>query len=61
MLGEPRKLCKVLAKAHPWNVDEASWFVLTGEAPMAPPIRTKINSLSVLGRTYNTISLTVQP
>ena len=61
MLGELRKLCKKLAKAYPWNVDEATWFVLTGEAPMALLIRTKTNSSSVLRRTYNTISLTVQP
>jgi hypothetical protein len=61
VLGDLRKLCKELAKAHPWNVDEGTWFVLTGEAPMVLPISTKPNSSSVLGRTYNTISLRAVP
>ncbi len=32
-LGNLRRLCKVLTKAHPWDTDEATWFVLTGEVP----------------------------
>jgi hypothetical protein len=61
VLGNLRKLCKELTKVHPWDIDEAIWFVLTDEHPTVPPIRTRINSISVLGgRAYNTISLTVQ-
>jgi hypothetical protein len=62
VLGNLRNLCKELTKAHPWDVYEAIWFVLTGEIPLVRPIRAKTHSSSVLGgRAYNTISLTVQP
>jgi hypothetical protein len=63
VLGSLRKICKQLVKAHPWDVDEAAWFVLTGEAPWVPPISARINHSGVLGSSvgYSTISLTFQP
>jgi len=63
VLGNLRKVCKELVKAHPWGVDEAAWFVLTEEIAFVHPIRGKINSSTVLGTSahYTTISLTVQP
>src|SRR5215217_1329580 len=62
VLGDLRKLCKELTKSHPWNVDEAAWFVLTAEYPMLRSISAKINSSWTPGtRANTTISLTVQP
>jgi hypothetical protein len=62
VLGNLRKLCKALTKAHPWDVDQATWFVLTGDAPLVRPIQAKINSSWMLGRrALTTISLNVQP
>ena len=62
VLGGLYKLCKELTKSHPWDIDEATWFVLTGEHPTVQPIKAKINSSWTVGtRAYTTISLTVQP
>jgi hypothetical protein len=62
VLGELRKLCKELTKAHPWDIDQATWFVLTGETPFVHPIRAKKQETwRIDGRAYTTISLTVQP
>jgi hypothetical protein len=62
VLGDLRRLCNELTKAHPWDLDEATWFVITGETPFVRPIRAKTHTSSLLGgRTYNTISLTIQP
>lgn len=62
VLGGLRKLSKELTKSHPWNIDEATWFVLTGEHPIVGPIKAKINSSWTVGtRAHATISLTVQP
>jgi len=63
VLGNLRKVCEELVKAHPWSVDEAAWFALTEETPFVHPIMGKINSSTVLGTSahYTTISLTVQP
>jgi hypothetical protein len=62
VLGDLRKLCKELVKSHPWDIDGATWFVLTGEYPIVQPIKTKINSSWTVGtRAHTTISLTVQP
>ena len=33
ILGDLHKVGTQLVKAYPWNLDEAIWFVLTGEAP----------------------------
>jgi hypothetical protein len=62
VLGKLHKLCKALTKSHPWNIDEATWFVLTSERPTLQPIRAKINSSWTPGtRAHTTISLTIQP
>jgi hypothetical protein len=62
VLGNLRKLCKELVKAHPWDIDEATWFVLTGEPPLVRPIRARTPSSWKPGiRAYTTISLTVEP
>jgi hypothetical protein len=62
VLGDLHKLCKELVKAHPWDIDEATWFVLTGEMPLVRPIRAKTTSSFVPdGRAYNSISLVIQP
>jgi hypothetical protein len=62
VVGILRKLSKELTKAHPWDSDEATWFVLTGEVPIVRPILGRTNSSRVLGgNAYTTISLTVQP
>jgi hypothetical protein len=71
ILGEMR-LCsslikrfsdRLLVKAHPWDVDEAAWFVVTGEVPLVRPIKAKINSSAVLDSStgYTPISLEIQP
>jgi hypothetical protein len=55
-------LCKELTKVHPWDIDQATWFVLSGETPFVRPIKDKKQSSWALdGRAYTTISLTVQP
>jgi hypothetical protein len=62
VLGELRKLCKELTKAHPWDIDQATWFVLTGETLFVRPIRARKQETWLIdGRAYTTISLTVQP
>jgi hypothetical protein len=62
VLGDLRKLCKELTKGHPWGIDEATWFVLTGETPPVQPIRAKIHSTWVpFSRALTTISVTAQP
>jgi hypothetical protein len=62
VLGDLRKLSKELTKSHPWDMDEAMWFVLTGERPIVKPIKAKINSSWTVGtRAHTNISLTVQP
>jgi hypothetical protein len=63
VLDKLRKICKELVKAHPWNIDEAAWFVLTDDPPLVHPIRAKIDSSTILGSSinYTTISLTVHP
>jgi hypothetical protein len=62
VLGELRGLCKGLTKVHPWDIDQATWFVLTGETPFVRPIRAKKQETwQTDGRAYTTISLTVQP
>jgi hypothetical protein len=62
VLGELRTLCKELTKVHPWDIDQATWFVLTGETPFVRPIRAKKQETWLIdGRAYTTISLTVQP
>jgi hypothetical protein len=50
-------------QAHPWNIDEATWFVLTAEPPWVRPVKAKIEHSTILGSSahYTTISLTVQP
>jgi hypothetical protein len=61
-LDDLRKLSEVLTKSHPWNIDDAMWFVLTGIHPVVQPIQAKINSSWTIGtRAHTTISLTVQP
>jgi hypothetical protein len=62
VLGELRWLCKELIKAHPWDINEATGFVLTGDTPFVRPIRAKKQEAWLMdGRAYTTISLTVQP
>jgi hypothetical protein len=62
VLGELRKICKEITTAHPWDVDQATWFVLTGEVPFVRPIRSTIPTERLLGgRAHATISLTIQP
>jgi hypothetical protein len=66
VLGDLRTLCKKLTRAHPWNIDEAAWFVLTEQTPFVFPIRVNEHSEWLMfGRAYNTmyntISLTIQP
>jgi len=62
VLGELRKICKEITRAHPWDVDQATWFVLTGEVPFVRPIRSTIPTQRLLGgRAHATISLTIQP
>jgi hypothetical protein len=63
VLGELRELCKELTKVHPWDIDQATWFLLTGETPFVRPIRARKQEEMWLtdGRAYTTISLTVQP
>jgi hypothetical protein len=62
LLGDLRNLCKVMTKSHPWDFDQATWFVLTGETPFVRPIRArKQETWQMDGRAYTTISLTIQP
>jgi hypothetical protein len=64
VLGELRgELCKELTKVHPWDIDQTTRFVLTGETPFVHPIRARMQEETWLtdGRAYTTISLTVQP
>jgi hypothetical protein len=62
LLGDLRELCRVMTKSHPWDIDQATWFVLTGEPPLVQPIRAKVNSSWIPGiRALTTISLTIQP
>jgi hypothetical protein len=62
VLGELRTLCKELTKVHPWDIDQATWFVLTGETQFVRPIRAKKQeSWQMDGKAYTTISLTMQP
>jgi hypothetical protein len=62
VLGELRELCKRLTKVHPWDTDQATRFVLTGETPPVRLIRAKKQETWQMdGRAYTTISLTVQP
>lgn len=63
VLGELRELCKELTKVHPWDIDQATWFLLTGETQFVRPIRARKQEEMWLtdGRAYTTISLTVQP
>jgi hypothetical protein len=62
VLGELRGLCKELTKVHPWDIDQATWFVLTEVTPFVRPIRAKKQETWLMdGRAYTTISLTVQP
>jgi hypothetical protein len=62
VVGDLRKVCNRLTKAHPWDIDEAIWFVLTDETPSVRPIVSKINSSWVPDtRVQTTLSLTIQP
>jgi hypothetical protein len=62
VLGDLRKISKELTKCHPWDIDAATWFALTGEYPVVRPIEAKVNSSWTVGtRAHTTISLTVQP
>lgn len=62
ILGELRKICKEITTAHPWDIGEATWFVLTGEVPFVRPIRSTVPTQRLLGgRAHATISLAIQP
>jgi hypothetical protein len=62
VLGELRELCKELTKVHPWDIYQATWFMLTGETQFVHPIRAKKQETWLIdGRAYTTISLAVQP
>jgi hypothetical protein len=62
VLGELRRLCKEITRAHPWDIDEATWFVLTGEVPVVRPVKsTALMSGLPSARAHSTISLTIQP
>ncbi len=62
VLGELQKICKEITTAHPWDIDEATWFVLTGEIPFVRPIRSTVTTQQRPGgRSHTTISLTIQP
>jgi len=61
VLGELHELSNRLTRSYPWQGVEATWFVLTGEVPAAPPLRTKYRLHSGMHHTDATITLEVAP
>jgi hypothetical protein len=46
-----------LCRRYPWELKDAAWFVLTGEAPEVPPLTAHINRFFTLGN-QGTITIT---
>jgi hypothetical protein len=70
VLDELRELSLTLAKRYHWPTPQATWFVLTGEIPEAPPVRMRYGfqeSWSIVegensrGLVTGTITLEVAP
>jgi len=44
VLGELQRLASSLTERFPWGEAQATWFVLTGEPPLVPPIKVRYTS-----------------
>jgi hypothetical protein len=41
VLGELQRLASRLAEQFPWREVQATWFILTGEPPLVPPVKVR--------------------
>jgi hypothetical protein len=46
-----------LCRRYPWDLDDASWLILTGEAPWVPPLTARIKGPDQI-RNHGTITIT---
>ena len=44
VLGELQRLASSLTERFPWPEAQATWFVLTGEPPLVPPVKVRYTS-----------------
>ena len=44
VLGELQRLASSLTERFPWGEAQATWFVLTGEPPLVPPVKVRYTS-----------------
>ncbi len=61
MLGELQELTEELTRRYPWQDAQATWFVLTGEVPGAPPVKTSYRLPSSIHHIDATIILEMAP
>ncbi len=41
VLGELQQLSSNLTERFPWGQAQPTWFVLTGEPPLVPPVKAR--------------------
>jgi hypothetical protein len=44
VLGELQQVASSLTERFPWGEAQATWFVLTGESPLVPPVKVRYTS-----------------
>ncbi len=61
VLGELHKLTQKLTKRYPWQDAQATWFVLTGTIPAAPPLKIRYRVNRGTNVTNGAITLEAAP